>query len=152
MSNSIGNALGNVLGTSPTTAPTSNSAASNSTSAGNPSSQLGESAFLQLLSAELKYQNPLKPMNNTQFVAELAQFSQLSATTSTESTLKSILTAVSGGGSNAIVSASQLIGKTVTTSAGSGQVTSIASKQGSLTADVKGLGTINLSDITGVSG
>lgn len=116
----------------------------------NPGSQLGESAFLTLLSAELKYQNPLQPMNNTQFVAELAQFSQLSAVTKQTSTLNQILAAVQGTGS--IVNASQLIGKTVTTSSGkSGQVTGVSSTSSGITFDVSGLGTVKPSAITQVT-
>ncbi len=116
----------------------------------NPASQLGESAFLTLLSAELKYQNPLQPMNNTQFVAELAQFSQLSAVTKQTSTLNQILAAVQGSGS--IVSASQLIGKTITTSTGkSGQVTGVSSTSSGITFEVAGLGTVKPSEITQVT-
>jgi flagellar basal-body rod modification protein FlgD len=33
--------------------------------------------FLKLLAAQLRYQNPLEPMNNTQFVAQLTQFAML---------------------------------------------------------------------------
>lgn len=38
---------------------------------------LGKEAFLKLLVAQLKHQDPLKPQDNTAFVAELAQFSNL---------------------------------------------------------------------------
>lgn len=40
-------------------------------------SGLGENAFLQLLVAQMKNQDPLQPMDNTDFVAQLAQFSNL---------------------------------------------------------------------------
>src|SRR5580704_13801578 len=36
-----------------------------------------ESTFLQLLVAQLKYQDPSNPTDSTQFVSQLAQFSQL---------------------------------------------------------------------------
>lgn len=39
--------------------------------------QLGKDAFLQLLITQLRYQNPLSPMNNEAFLGQLAQFSQL---------------------------------------------------------------------------
>lgn len=38
---------------------------------------LGEDAFLNLLVTQLKNQDPLQPEDNTQFLAQLAQFSSL---------------------------------------------------------------------------
>ena len=40
---------------------------------------LGRDAFLQLFTTQLKNQNPLSPMDNEAFVAQLAQFSSLEA-------------------------------------------------------------------------
>ncbi len=39
--------------------------------------QLGKSDFLQLLMAQVNNQNPLEPMQNSEFVAQLTQFSSL---------------------------------------------------------------------------
>jgi flagellar basal-body rod modification protein FlgD len=39
--------------------------------------ELGQDDFLRLLVTQLKHQDPLKPIDNAAFVAELAQFSQL---------------------------------------------------------------------------
>ena len=49
--------------------------------------QMGKMSFLQLLTTQLQYQDPLSPMENTDFVAQLAQFSQLESTTSMEAAM-----------------------------------------------------------------
>lgn len=41
------------------------------------SNTLGKDDFLSLLAVQLQYQNPLEPMSDTDFVAQLAQFSSL---------------------------------------------------------------------------
>jgi flagellar basal-body rod modification protein FlgD len=47
---------------------------------------LGYDQFLQLLCAEMQYQDPLEPTSNTEYVAQLATFSQLEATMSMQET------------------------------------------------------------------
>ncbi len=47
------------------------------TAAEAPSDQLGKDSFLRLLTTQLQYQDPLNPMENSEFVAQLAQFSSL---------------------------------------------------------------------------
>lgn len=39
--------------------------------------ELGKDAFLQLLVTQMKYQDPLNPSSNTEYIAQLATFSQL---------------------------------------------------------------------------
>ncbi len=46
--------------------------------------------FLQLLVAQLKGQNPLDPMDGTQFVSQLAQFSSLEELTSIHAALDNV--------------------------------------------------------------
>jgi len=47
----------------------------------NPNGELGKNAFLKLMVAQLQAQNPMDPANGNEFIAELAQFSQLEQTT-----------------------------------------------------------------------
>jgi flagellar basal-body rod modification protein FlgD len=56
--------------------------ASNATSTENPLTTsappaLGKEVFLQLLVTQLQHQDPLDPQDNSQFLAQLAQFSSL---------------------------------------------------------------------------
>jgi flagellar basal-body rod modification protein FlgD len=64
--------------------PASSAAAQNSASStaaagvAAANSQLGSQQFLQLMVTQLKNQNPLQPLDPTQFVGQLAQFSEVS--------------------------------------------------------------------------
>ncbi len=67
--------------TSQTTPGVTTSASGGISGALSGNQQLGQNDFLKLLVTQLKNQDPLKPMDNTAFVAELAQFSQLDQST-----------------------------------------------------------------------
>jgi len=43
-------------------------------------SVLGQEEFLRILLTQLRFQDPLKPMDNQQFLAQMAQFSSLAQT------------------------------------------------------------------------
>ncbi len=79
------------------------------------SDTMGQTAFLTLFTTQLKNQNPLDPMQNEAFVAQLAQFSQLEATTKMSTNLDSLVKSMSN---TQISNASSLIGKTVSISDG----------------------------------
>lgn len=51
---------------------------------------LGANDFIKLLTAQLSNQDPTAPVDNTQMIAQLAQFSSLSAANSSKDTLQAI--------------------------------------------------------------
>ncbi len=77
--------------------------------------EMGQTAFLTLFTTQLQNQNPLDPMENEAFVAQLAQFSQLEATTKMSDSLQTLVSSMSG---ERMSSAASLIGKTVAVSDG----------------------------------
>jgi flagellar basal-body rod modification protein FlgD len=87
----------------------------------NGTKQLGKQDFLELLVTQMRYQDPLAPQDNQQFIAQMAQFSALEGTqninTSIEDLSKKLETMVSGQATSAATisnsSATSLIGKPV---------------------------------------
>jgi flagellar basal-body rod modification protein FlgD len=61
---------------SPTTSATTSSSATQALS-----SQIGKDTFLKLLAAQLKNQNPLNPTDDQQFLAQMAQMSEVEQVT-----------------------------------------------------------------------
>jgi flagellar basal-body rod modification protein FlgD len=72
--------------------------------------QMGEGAFMTLFTAQLQNQDPTDPVKNDAFVSQLAQFSQLEATTSMQTSLQ---TMVNNQQQSTMSTASSLIGKSV---------------------------------------
>jgi flagellar basal-body rod modification protein FlgD len=72
-------------------------------------SALGKDEFLKLLTNQLQHQDPTQPMDNTAFVAQLAQFSSLEQMSNVNDTLTKMLT----GQTSALQTGSaQMVGKT----------------------------------------
>ncbi len=72
--------------------------------------ELDRNAFLRLFTTQLQNQNPLDPMKNEAFVAQLAQFSSLEATTAMSASLEDF---VSGQQGERILRGANLLGKQV---------------------------------------
>jgi flagellar basal-body rod modification protein FlgD len=78
-------------------------------------------AFLNLLVAQMKNQDPTNPMDSTEYVAQLASFSQVEQSVQINTRLESLLQA------STLSQADALIGRTVTSADGnvSGVVTGV---------------------------
>src|SRR5262245_12909150 len=94
------------------------------------SSTLDYNAFLKLLIATLQFQDPTKPIDSTEFVAQLASFSNVEQAIKTNTKLDSLMTAL------ALTQADGLIGHTITSADGktSGEVESVRITSGGAVA------------------
>lgn len=72
--------------------------------------ELGKNEFLNLLVAQLNNQNPLEPQGNGEFIAQLAQFSQVEGIQELNASMTSLL---SGYQSSQALQASSLVGRKV---------------------------------------
>jgi flagellar basal-body rod modification protein FlgD len=91
-------------------------------SASTPAGSLNENSFLQLLTMQMKNQDPLSPQDNTAFVAQLAQFTSLEQMTNVSTTDQSILQTLTTMQSTwQVLMAHQLIGTQVTVNDANGQ-------------------------------
>ncbi|WP_036221393.1 flagellar hook assembly protein FlgD [Mesoaciditoga lauensis] len=91
------------------------------------SKQLGKDTFLRLLVTQMKNQDPLNPMDNTQFVSQMAQFSALEQTTNLANSFDKF---ENGFSSSMQLQAASLIGKKA--SANSNDVDVIGGKSGTI--------------------
>ena len=89
MSTSFDTTLSN-LGINTTTA---NQAVANSSSG---STTLGQADFLKLMTAQLANQDPFNPVDNTQMVAQMAQFSQVAGIAQMNQSLQTIAASLGG--------------------------------------------------------
>lgn len=76
----------------------------NQQKANGPSQELDQDAFLMLMLEQLKQQDPLNPMDNSEMLAQQAQFTQISELQKLNDSINA---------NNMIVQASSLVGKTV---------------------------------------
>jgi flagellar basal-body rod modification protein FlgD len=72
--------------------------------------ELGKNEFLNLLVAQLNNQNPLEPQGNGEFIAQLAQFSQVEGIEKLNTSMGSLL---SGYQSSQALQASSMVGRKV---------------------------------------
>jgi len=74
--------------------------------------QINQTDFLQLITAQMKAQNPLQPADPTQFLSQLEQMSQVSSMQSMQSSLSSLQTSLQ---STQMANGAAMIGQTVLT-------------------------------------
>ena len=115
----------------------------------NADASLGQNDFLKLLVAQLKYQDPMKPADSSEFMGEMAQFSTVQVVTSMGTTLAAM------SHSTDVSQGIAMIGKTISYTAqdgtsASGVVGSVSSADNTVTLHLPD-GDVALTDVLGVS-
>ena len=91
-----------------------NQSQASSASASSSNSALGKDAFLQLLVTQMQYQDPLDPQDNSEYLAQLAQFSALEQMTNVAESLTGVSKLVSNIDTSVLVGQlSNMIGQNV---------------------------------------
>ena len=121
-----------VSGTSSTSNVTDNLSITKKQEVKKNTNELGQAAFLELMITQMNNQNPLSPQDNSEFVAQLAQFSSVEG-------LERLNTSFNSFASNNALQASSLVGSKVV----------VDSDSGLLTAGPEGMvsGTVNLEHV-----
>ena len=116
----------------------------------NSGANLDKNAFMLLLVTQFKYQDPLNPMDDKEFVSQMAQFSSLEQLINLNTSMSSLTTATNN---DQMINATSYIGKEVTVSGNSiGKVTDATAKTTSITKfryapnDAVASGTITVRD------
>jgi flagellar basal-body rod modification protein FlgD len=124
---------------------TTSTATSGASSDASITSQLGPSAFLQLLTTQMSNQDPLNPMDDTQSVSQLAQFSALQASDNLETSFANFQS------NFAVLQSSQLIGATVTVNSTDATTGNSAQQTGTVSSIsvVNGVPQLTLTDSNG---
>ncbi|RFC63003.1 flagellar hook assembly protein FlgD [Fulvimarina endophytica] len=128
-------------------APTSGAGAAQSSAqqsqlAKSAKADLNYDAFLKLLVTQMKNQDPLKPAESTEYIAQFATFANVEQSIQTNNRLESLMTV------SALTQADALIGRTLSSSDGSlsGTVASIRAVGGGIQATLEGGKTVMLGD------
>lgn len=134
--------------TQPVTSPASSSTTTNTSNNASAAATVNYNQFLQILVAELQNQDPTSPADPTQYMSQLASFSQVGQQIQTNTTLGTMLT------SQQLTQAEAMIGQNITSSDGktSGTVASVTlSNAGAITATLTNGNTIQLNTNSSVA-
>ena len=126
------------IGLSTNSSKSSTSSTSSSSKTG--SDSLSQADFMKLLTTQLSYQDPTKPVDNVEMVSQMAQISSLSGITSLNNTLNTMSSSMT---SSQALMASSLVGQSALVNSSSSYVTS-----GNTLSGVVPTGTDGASDLT----
>lgn len=113
----------------------------------NTSSNLGQAEFLKLMTAQLRNQDPMQPMENGEFLGQMAQFSTVNSIGEMLTELKSLSSQMAAG---RLLSSGSLIGRSVLAESSYGTLPNGGTLDGSVRlTEPADQTTINIRDATG---
>ncbi|APZ95091.1 flagellar hook capping FlgD N-terminal domain-containing protein [Fuerstiella marisgermanici] len=116
------------------------------------SAELGRSQFLQMFVAQVQHQDPLSPMDQTEILGQLAQFSQVESLETLNRNFDSFLQQELADDNSKLVSASEaVLGKEVElTTGGGGLVDAVRQEDGQVLVEIDGQ-LMPLADVSAIS-
>jgi flagellar basal-body rod modification protein FlgD len=111
-------------------------------------SSVSQNDLFKILLTQLKYQDPLKPTDNAEFIAQLAQFTSLDQSRQTNENIQSLLQLEATNQSVGLIGKTVEISSSSSDTASVGEVTTISFDQGTPMLTVK---TSDGSELTGIS-
>ncbi len=109
--------------------------------------ELGQGEFLKLMIAQLNNQDPMKPMENGDFIAQMAQFSAVTGLTKLQQSFDGLAVSLQ---SNQALQASSLVGRTVLVPSGAGTLPQGGTLSGGVDLDSSSSNlTITIQDASG---
>ncbi|MHB8913113.1 MAG: flagellar hook assembly protein FlgD [Lysobacter sp.] len=110
------------------------------------SSSLGQADFLRLMTEQLKNQDPLKPLDNAQFLGQLAQFSTVQGIDKMQNAMEAVASVME---SDQTLRAAGLVGREALVEVSSVELEAGASVKGEVTAPSAGPITFEIVDAGG---
>lgn len=96
---------------------------------GSKKKSLGQADFLKLMTTQMTHQDPTKPMDNTQFLSQMAQFGTVSGIQELQQSFKDFAATIS---SDQTLQAASLVGRSVSVSSGQGLLSAGGEIKGSV--------------------
>lgn len=111
------------------------------------SGELGQDEFMQLMLAQVRNQDPFQPMENGEFIAQMAQFATVDGIQKMQASISDLNTSMAG---NQALTASTLVGRSVLAAGGDFALAADGGVGGAITADATATHiTMNVYDAAG---
>jgi len=108
---------------------------------------LGQAEFMRLMTEQLKHQDPLKPLSNSEFIGQLAQFSTVQGISDLNTTVTGFTNALTG---DQVLKGASLVGHSVLLPSSKLAITGNGASTGTVMAPDAGVVNLEISDASGV--